>query len=192
MNKYDNNNRDNKNSKDRPIYKDYDIFPGRIRLIKDNGQTIVIDRDVAIEMAKNSGKNLVQVNYNKNNDPRTTCKIYDFSKMKYEQKKREKDAARKSRIANAEAHEVVFSIRIDDGDYNRKVRQIRDFIVDDNARVKITIKLSKREATNVKYMAVDMMKKILSNYNDIAVLDNSPSDNGCVISCTLRPSKNPR
>lgn len=185
MNKYENNR--NGNRRERQIYKDYDIFPGRIRLIRNDGTSVIIDRDEAILMAKECGMNLVQVAYNKTGEPRSTCKIYDFSKAKYEQKKRDKEAAKKTRIANAEAKEVVFTIRIDDGDYNHKVAQIRDFLIKDLLKVKITIKLTKREMFNTKYMAVDLIKKILSNFDGIAVLDNKPSDSGRLLSCTLRP-----
>jgi len=184
MNKNENNR--NGNRRERQIYKDYDIFPGKIRLIRNDGTSVIVDRDEAILMAKESGMNLVQVAYNKTNDPRSTCKIYDFSKAKYEQKKRDKEAAKKSRIANAEAKEVVFTIRIDDGDYNHKISQIRDFLIKDLLKVKITIKLTKREMFNTKHMAVDLIKKILTNFDGIAVLDNT-SDNGRLLGCTLRP-----
>lgn len=184
MNKNENNR--NGNRRERQIYKDYDIFPGKIRLIRSDGTSVIVDRDEAILMAKESGMNLVQVAYNKTNDPRSTCKIYDFSKAKYEQKKRDKEAAKKSRIANAEAKEVVFTIRIDDGDYNHKISQIRDFLIKDLLKVKITIKLTKREMFNTKHMAVDLIKKILTNFDGIAVLDNT-SDNGRLLGCTLRP-----
>jgi translation initiation factor IF-3 len=188
MNKYENGNR-NRNQRERQIYKDYDIFPGKIRLIRNDGTSAIIDRDEAIVMAREQGMNLVQVAYNKTAEPRSTCKIYDFSKMKYEQKKRDKEAAKKSRIANAEAKEIVFTIRIDDGDFNHKLTQIRDFLIKDELKVKITVKLTKREMFTVKRMAVDLIKRILSNFDNFAVLDNKPSDTGRMISCVLRPIK---
>ena len=189
MNKYENNR--NGNRRERQIYKDYDIFPGKIRLIRTDGTSVVIDRDDAILMAKESGMNLVQVNYCKTSEPRSTCKIYDFSKAKYEQKKRDREFAKRSRIANAEAKEVVFTIRIDDGDYSHKISQIRNFLVEDHLKVKITVKLTKREMFNTKYMAVDLIKRILANFDGIAVIDNKPSDSGRLISCTIRPSRKP-
>lgn len=56
-------NRDNKsngsNKKERRVFKDYEIFSGKVRFIRDGQAPIVIDRDAAIDIAKSEGKNLV-------------------------------------------------------------------------------------------------------------------------------------
>lgn len=169
-------------------YVNYDIFPGKIRLITKEGKSIVLDRDTAIDMAKKDRMDLVQVGYNKNSSPKSVCKIISYSKMKYEQKKREKEEKRKAKLANAEAKEVIFSIRIDVGDKNTKINHIRKFIIDDNMKVKISIKLSKREM-NLLGMAKDLMYDILSNIEDIAELDSNPSFMSGIMSCTIRRKK---
>ena len=169
-------------------YVNYDIFPGKIRLITKEGKSIVLDRDTAIDMAKKDRMDLVQVGYNKNSYPKSVCKIISYSKMKYEQKKREMEEKRKAKLANAEAKEVIFSIRIDVGDKNTKINHIRKFIVDDNMKVKISIKLSKREM-NLLGMAKDLMRDILSNIEDIAELDSNPSFMSGIMSCTIRRKK---
>ena len=81
----------NTEKKEYKTHTNYDIFPGKIRLITKEGKSIVLDRDRAIEMAKNEGMDLVQIGYNKNSFPKSVCKIISYSKMKYEQKKREKE-----------------------------------------------------------------------------------------------------
>ncbi len=182
------NNRKPEKKGERKTFTDYSIFSGDIKLVGEDGKIEVIDRDAAIEIAKSKGMNLVQIAYSKTDWPRAVCKIMDYGKFKFEQKKKEKENARKSRIANAEAKEIVFTIRIDDGDYNHKVEQIRGFLAEENLRVKITVKLSKRELS-VKHMAIDLIKRILTNFDNIATLDNKPVDNGRIISCTLRPLK---
>lgn len=183
-----NNNNNPKKNSEKKTYIDYNIFSGNIKLVGENGKVEIIDRDDAIEIAKSRGMNLVQISYSNNDYPKAICKIMDYGKFKFEQKKREKENARKSRIANAEAKEIDFSIRIDDGDYKHKVEQIRKFLVDDNLKVKITVKLSKRELS-VKNMAVDLIKKILSNFDQVAILDGKPVDGGRFISCLLKPLK---
>lgn len=178
----------NTEKKEYKTYTNYDIFPGKIRLITKDGKSIVLDRDRAIEMAKNDGMDLVQVGYNKNSSPKSVCKIISYSKMKYEQKKREKEEKRKAKIANSEAKEIIFSIRIDVGDKNTKINHIRKFIIEDNMKVKISIKLSKREM-NLLGMAKELMHDILSKLEDIAELDSNPSFMSGVMSCTIKRKK---
>lgn len=178
----------NTEKKEYKTHTNYDIFPGKIRLITKEGKSIVLDRDRAIEMAKNEGMDLVQIGYNKNSSPKSVCKIISYSKMKYEQKKREKEEKRKAKIANAEAKEIIFSIRIDIGDKNTKINHIRKFILEDNMKVKISIKLSKREM-NLLGMAKELMHDILLNLEDIAELDSNPSFMSGIMSCTIRRKK---
>ena len=181
------NNSQNKKS-EKNIYTDYNIFNGDIRLVNENGKIEIIDRDEAIERAKSLNMNLVQIGYQKSEFPHSICKIMNYGKYKFEQKKREKENARKMRLANSEGKEIVFTIRIDDGDFNHKISQIKNFIEEEHIKVKITVKLARREMS-VKHMAIDLMKKILSYFDNIAVLDSAPSANGNIISCTIKPLK---
>lgn len=188
MNKYD--SREYKQSTKREIkaYVDYEIFKGKVRLVQDGKLPIVIDRDAAIELAKSESKNLVQIAYNKNDFPHAVCKIIDYGKFKYEQQKREKAAKKAARAAVADVKEVCFSIRIDDGDFNTKVSHIKEFLSDKKTKVKIVVRLSRREMSLVE-MAKDLMKKVLSQCEGIAVLDSNPTFNGGIMACTIRPSK---
>ena len=103
---------ENRKDKKKPLYLDYNIFQGKVKLVQENGKTVVIERDSAIDMAKSQGKNLMQVGYNKSEFPHSICKIVDYGKFLYDQKKKEKERAKKAREANAEAKEIYFSIRI--------------------------------------------------------------------------------
>lgn len=183
MNKYDKSENNKKTNK---TNVDYNIRCGKIRLLNEFGKIEVIERDEAINRAKQKNMNLVEIAYHWSEFPRSLCKIMDYGKYKFDQKKREKENARKARLANAEAKEIVFTIRIDDGDFEHKIKQIHDFLVEDHLKVKITVKLSKREMS-VKHMAVDLMKKVLKNFENLAALDNSPVNGGRFISCTIRP-----
>lgn len=188
------NNTEQTNKKERKTYTDYDIFPGKIKLIQNDSThgpkdcVLIIDRDKAIDMAKSIGKNLVQIAYNKNDYPHAICKIIDYGKFKYEQQKRDKEAKKAARAAVADVKEVCFSIRIDDGDYNTKVKHISEFISDGKTKVKITIRLSRREM-NLLGMAKDLMRKILTNFDGKAVIDSNPTFNSGIMSCVIRPIK---
>lgn len=178
---------ENRKDKKKPVYLDYNIFQGKVKLVQENGKTVVIERDSAIDMAKSQGKNLMQVGYNKSEFPHSICKIVDYGKFLYDQKKKEKERAKKAREANAEAKEIYFSIRIDSGDFNTKVAHVKKFL-EEGEKVNVCVKLLRREM-NLLGMAKDMMYQILSNLNDIAEMDSNPSFSGGIMSCVLRRKK---
>ncbi len=195
MNKYKNNTTMQvKNNTSAPIkkeyktYIDYEIFQGKIRLVEDGKQLQIIERDAAIEIAKSQGKNLVQIAYNKNDFPHAICKIIDYGKFKYEQQKREKEAKKAARAAVADVKEVCFTIRIDIGDKTNKINHIKEFLSDGKTKVKVTVKLSRREM-HLSSMAKDLMREIMAALDGLAMLDGTPIFNGNIMSCVLRPAK---
>lgn len=190
MNKYENNNNGNGNQSKQEvkIHIDYEIFKGKVRLIREGSAPIVVERDAAIDMAKADGKNLVQIAYNKNDFPHAVCKIIDYGKFKYEQQKKDKAAKKAARAAVADVKEVCYSIRIDSGDFDTKTNHIKEFLSDKKTKVKITIKLSRREM-NLLGMAKDLMRKILTSCDGIAELDANPTFNSGIMSCVIRPIK---
>lgn len=190
MNKYENksncNNCDKR--KETKTYIDYEIFNGKIRLIREGQAPIVLERNAAIDIAKSENKNLVQIAYNKNDYPHAICKIIDYGKFKYDKQKKEKAAKKAAKAAIADVKEVCFSVRIDDGDFKTKVDHIKEFLSDKKTKVKITVKLSRREM-NLVGLAKDLMKKVLAQCEGLAELDATPTFNNGIISCVIRPTK---
>ena len=179
-------NRNTSNKRESVQYTDYNIFKGNVRLVGD-GKPVVMDRDEAIELAKSRGMNLVQIAYNKNDNPRSVCKIMDYSKFRYEQKKKEKDEKRRQREAMAEIKEIKFSIRIDDGDKKTKVEKIKE-ILSEGGKVKLTVKLLRREMDKMEF-AKYTIKSVLAELEGIAELDQPPVFSGNTLSCTIRGKK---
>ena len=180
----DNNNKtDNKNK----VFTDYNIFPGKVRLVMEDGKAIEIDRDDAIYMAKCSGKNLVQIAYNKNSFPKAVCKIIDYGKYLYEQQKKEKYQKKIERANRADVKEISFSIRIDENDRKIKIKHARGFL-ERGDNVKIIVRLSRREM-NMLGMAKDLMYNICKELEDISELDVNPSFNNGIMSCVLKKRK---
>ena len=182
------NNKQNRNDgslkRESRTYTDYNIFAGNIRLVLEGKPPVVMDRDRAIAMAKERGMNLVQIAYNRNDNPRSVCKIMDYSKFKYEQKKKDKEARKKQREALSEIKEIKFSIRIDDGDKDVKISKIRE-ILSEGDKVRITIWLLRREMGK-RELAKNVMKSILDEFTGFAELDQNPSFVGNTLSCTIR------
>ena len=185
MNTNNKQNRNDGSHKREPrTYTDYSIFAGNVRLVLEGKPPIVIDRDKAITMARERGMNLVQIAYNKDNNPRSVCKIMDYSRFKYEQKKKDKEARRRQREALSEIKEIKFSIRIDDGDKDVKIAKIRE-ILSEGDKVKITIRLLRREMEKREF-AKNVMRSILDEFTGFAELDQMPSFVGNTLSCTIR------
>lgn len=163
---------------------DWAIKPNKVRLVNEDGSTEIMYKDDAIDRAKSQNKNLVQVAFNPSLFPGSICKIMDYAKFKYEEKKRQKEQQKKMRAAKADLKEVKFTIRCDDGDKNRNIAHIREFLEEGDI-VKVTIVLAKREAGKVDFAKV-MMKSILSNFEGFAKLEGTPSFEGRQLSCTLK------
>ena len=163
---------------------DYAIKANKVRLIGQDGKTTILTKDDAIAIAKSEGKNLVQISFNPSVFPGSICKVIDYAKFKYDEKKRQKEQMKKMRAQRAELKEIKFTIRIDDNDRNIKIAHIKEFLAaGDN--VKVTVFLSKREMARLDY-AKEIMKQILANFDGIAKLDGNPTLEGRSLSCILK------
>ena len=163
---------------------DYAIRSTKVRLVNQDGTTDILFKDDAIARAKAQHMNLVQIAFNPSVFPGSICKIIDYAKFKYDEKKRQKEQMKKARAQRADVKEVKFTIRIDDNDKNIKVQHIREFLAEGNA-VKVSVVLSKREMSRLDY-AKNTMKSVLSCFDGVAKMEGAPSLEGRVMSCTLK------
>ena len=132
-----------------------------VRVIRSNGQQLgVYQTWEAIRLAKDEGLDLVEVNA-KSNPP--VCKIMDFGKFKYEQKKRDKEIARNQKVV--ETKQVNVRPTTDEHDLQTKANQIRRFISEGN-KVRIVVMFKGREVAHAK-MGEEAVQKMLD------CLDNS-------------------
>lgn len=94
-----------------------------MRLVGENVQVGVYKLAKALSIAKEKELDLVEISPNA--DP-PVCKIMDYKKFLYEQKKREK--ALKSRTAKVIIKEIRFGPNTDDHDYNFKKKHAEKFL----------------------------------------------------------------
>jgi len=163
---------------------DFGIKSSKVRLVDADGTTTVMHRDDAIAKAKSEHKNLVQVSFNPNVFPGSICKILDYAKFKYDEKKRQKELQKKARAQRAELKEIKFRITTDDNDRNIKVAHAKEFL-EDGDNVKITIMLSRREMSRID-LAKSTMKSILACFEGMAKIEGTPSMEGRNMSCVLK------
>lgn len=163
---------------------DYAIKSNKVRLVNPDGTVDIIYKDDAIARAKAQNKNLVQIAFNPSVFPGSICKIIDYAKFKYDEKKRQKELQKKARASKADLKEIKFTIRTDDGDKNTKINHIREFL-EEGDLVKITIVLAKREMDRLEY-AKSMMKSILVSFNGYAKIEGNPTLEGRTMSCIIK------
>lgn len=163
---------------------DYAIKSNKVRLVNQDGSTEIISKDDAIAKAKAKHMNLVQVAFNPSLFPGSICKIIDYAKFKYDEKKKQKELQKKMRASHADVKEVKFTIRVDDNDKNIKIAHIREFLAKGDI-VKVSIVLSRRESNRVDYAKM-MMKDVISHFDGFAKIDGTPSLEGRVLSCNLK------
>ena len=101
-----------------------------VRLVGDNITTGVYLTSKALQMAEDMGFDLVEIS---TNAIPPVCKIIDYQKFLYQQKKRMKE--QKAKAIKIVVKEIRFSPQTDDHDYNFKLRHAKEFL-DDGAKVK--------------------------------------------------------
>ncbi len=152
-----------------------------LRLIDANGDQLgVIKFERAIVLAKEASLDLVLVA--ENTEP-PVCRIMDFGKLCYEQKKKIKDQ-KKHQMAQKNK-EIKFRINIDDHDYEYKIGHATEFL-EKGCKLKITLMFKGREMAHTE-MGFDLVKRIVESLKDIGVPDGTPKLLGKNINVSFNP-----
>lgn len=114
------------------------ITAPRVRVVGENIKVDVYPIQTAIKMAQDQGLDLVEISPNA--DP-PVCKIIDYSKFKYEQKKKQKEI--KSNALKTVVKEMRFGPNTDDHDFNFKVKHAVNFLKE-GAKVKAYVHFAGR------------------------------------------------
>lgn len=174
------NRRFQRNFKPKPPIND-NIRSREVRVVGEDINEIM-SRDKAVILAKNQGEDLVCINFK--SDP-PICKIMDYGKYAYEQKKKKKLQDKKNRENAVEIKEIQFRPSIDIGDIMTKVRKIQEFI-DDGDKVKLVMKMRGREMS-MKDFCNEQFDKFLSNVKGYA-FDSKPKWLGNKVLAILKKS----
>ncbi len=106
------------------------ITAPRVRVVGENIKVDVYPTATAIKMAQDQGLDLVEISPTA--DP-PVCKVVDYSKFKYEHKKKQKEI--KSNAQKTILKEIRFGPNTDDHDFNFKVKHAINFLKE-GAKVK--------------------------------------------------------
>ncbi len=151
-----------------------------VRVIGPDGKQLGImsTRD-ALEMAYDMGLDLVLIAPNVRPP---VAKILDYGKFKYEEKKRMKQAKKKS---HGEVKEISMRPNIGDNDLKVKLKKMREFF-DDGAKVKVRIFFRGREMVHTD-RGFDLADRIVKELEGEAALEVKPKLEGRNLTFMLRP-----
>ncbi|MGC8928442.1 MAG: translation initiation factor IF-3 [Myxococcota bacterium] len=139
-----------------------------VRLIDADGKMVgVVPIEVALESARQKGLDLVEI---VPNQTPPVCKIIDYGKYKYLEKKKAQAAKAKQTVV--EIKEIKLRPRTEEHDLNFKIAHIRRFIQDGN-KAKVTIMFRGREMQHIE-IAQPMLDKIIKETEDIAKIESPP------------------
>ena len=117
-----------------------------VRVIDEaGGQLGVMDPRDALAMARERGLDLIEVAANAQPP---VCRIMDYGKFKYEQGKREREAAKKQR--QSEMKGMTLRPGTDDHDLDFKIKNIVKFLGDGD-KVKVTVRFRSREMSHPEF-----------------------------------------
>ena len=158
-----------------------EIRDKEIRLIGEDGAQLgIVSAEQANAMAEEQGLDLVKISPNA---VPPVCKIMDYSKFCYDQKKREKDARKNQRVV--EIKEIRMSPSIDTNDLNTKIKAALKFLGDGN-RVKVSVRFRGREMAHT-----NIGEKLLLDFaeacSEIANMEKNPKLDGRFMAMFLTP-----
>jgi len=153
----------------------------QVRLVgPDGGQLGVVPIQKALEIAGQHDLDLVEVAAQANPP---VCRIIDYSKFKYDQEKKEREA--KKHQKQVKTKEIRLKPNIDEHDYQVKVKHAIVFLQKKD-KVKVSLFFKGRQMEHV-----DLGRKILDNFitdlqNDGQV-EKEPSLEGRIMSLVVSP-----
>ncbi len=158
-----------------------EINDKEIRLIGADGTQLgILSAAEANAMAEEQGLDLVKISPNA---VPPVCKIMDYSKFCYDQKKREKDAKKNQKVV--ELKEIRMSPSIDTNDFNTKARAAQKFLADGN-RVKVSVKFRGREMAHTN-LGEKLLMDFAAACSDVANMEKNPKLEGRFMAMFLTP-----
>jgi translation initiation factor IF-3 len=153
----------------------------KVLLIDQNGCKLgIMDTRDALDFARSQGADLIEVAPGARPP---VCKIGDYGRMKYDQKKKE-TVARKARTLQ-QLKEVKIRPKTDDHDLNFKLKHARRFLRDGN-RVKVTMRFRGREHAHHN-LGAEKCLDLAKECADLAKIEVRPRMDGRQMMMILAP-----
>lgn len=159
------------------------ITAREVRVIADDVEPDVYPIAKALQMAEERELDLVEISPNANPP---VCKIIDYKKFLYDQKKKQKEI--KAKASKIVLKEIRFGPNTDDHDFNFKLNHARKFI-EEGAKVKAYV-FFKGRTIIFKERGEILLLKLAQELEDIATVESMPKMEGKRMLMFLAPKKN--
>ncbi len=144
----------------------------------DGAQLGIIPTEEALRTARDAGLDLVEV---APNEKPPVCRIMDFGKFKYQQKKKH----HKTHVHHTKIKEVRLRPKTGEHDIEFKVAQARNFL-EHKDKVVVSVVFRGREMAHVEE-GQRVMRSVVTQLEDISKVESGPQQMGRRLSCTLAP-----
>lgn len=150
-----------------------------VRVIAADGRQLgILPIEQALEQARLNNLDLVEV---APNDRPPVCRIMDYGKFKYQQKKRQ----HKSHTHQVKIKEIRVHPKTGEHDIRVKVNRAREFL-EHKDKVLLSVVFRGRELAHID-QGRKVMDEILAQLEDLGRIESVPTQQGRRIVCTLAP-----
>jgi len=155
----------------------------QVRLVNAEGSQVgIVQTNDALRQAREENLDLVEVN------PKSVppvCKIMDFGKYKYEEKKKTQEI-RKAQVV-IETKEIKLRPAIGKHDLGIKLSQIKGFLEEQN-KVKITVRFKGREVMHSQ-LGMELLNLVILELGELITVESMPVLEGKMMTLLLAPHK---
>jgi len=177
----------------RPVKREEDtvrinekIRARQVRVVDEEGNQLgIMSPQDALREAESKELDLVEV---APNAAPPVCRIMDYGKFKYEQKRRARESRKNQHTVTVK--EIKYRPKIDKHDFEYKTKHVRDFLEEGN-KVKITVMFRGREMAHPEF-GRDILVKVVEETADLCTGEYNPAGSrleGRNMSLVLQPIK---
>jgi translation initiation factor IF-3 len=153
-----------------------------VRIVGDDIESCVISISKALQMAEQRGVDLVEISPNA--EP-PVCRLIDYSKFIYQQKKHQKEI--KAKQVKVDVKEIRFGPQTDDHDYNFKLKHAQGFL-NDGDKVKAYV-FFKGRSILFKEQGEVLLLRFAADLEEYAKVEQMPQLEGKRMIMFLAPKK---
>ncbi len=172
-------------NKEKDLFINEQIRAKEVMVIGPNGEQLGIKSTKdAITLSTYAGFDLVMINPN-GNPP--VCKVMDYNKYKYQNKKKQKENIKRQREANLEMKEYRLSVSIDIHDFDTRVKNSSKYL-EKGHKVKASIRFKGREMAHTE-LGKDVLIRFADALSNVANIEQKPTLEGRNMTMILMPKK---
>lgn len=157
------------------------IHVREVRVVSDGGSEVMPTRK-ALDLARQQELDLVEISPNAQPP---VCRIIDYSKFLYQQKKRQKEMKQKQ--VKVEVKEIRFGPQTDDHDYQFKLKHAKEFLEEGN-KVRAYVFFRGRSIL-FKDQGEVLLLRFANDLEEVAKVEQLPKLEGKKMSLFLAPKK---